>query len=185
MTRQAITPAVLRQLLRYEPESGKLFWLNRSPEFFAEGRQTAARSAAVWNGRYAGKEALTARHDAGYRVGSVFDVAVFANRAAWAIMTGEWPASFVDHINGNPEDNRWSNLRLATNAENLRNRGKQKNNTSGFKGVTWCKTKRRWIAQIKLMQKTKNLGSFKDAAEAHEAYAAAATLIHREYARAE
>lgn len=56
----------------------------------------------------------------------------------------------VDHINGNPSDNRRSNLRLCTNAENMRNRGATKNNTSGVKGLHYHKQCNLWQARIRL-----------------------------------
>lgn len=54
-----------------------------------------------------------------------------------------------DHINHNPLDNRRSNLRAATTAENVYNRGKQKTNTSGVTGVYWMKDRKKWRTQIK------------------------------------
>lgn len=55
----------------------------------------------------------------------------------------------IDHINRNFLDNRKSNLRICTKSQNGMNRSKQKNNTSGFKGVHWDKTNKRWIVSIK------------------------------------
>jgi hypothetical protein len=67
-----------------------------------------------------------------------------AHRLAWLWMTGEWPERDVDHINRNPLDNRWSNLRLATKSQNMRNHGLFKTNTSGTNGVFWDKAVRKW-----------------------------------------
>ncbi len=91
------------------------------------------------------------------------------------------PSIHVDHINGDRLDNRRSNLRLCTNAENLRNRITPKNNTSGFKGVTLTAEKR-WKAQIKFERKYYYLGLFSTAEAAHEAYKAAAVKLHGEFA---
>jgi len=82
----------------------------------------------------------------------------------------------VDHINGNTLDNRRSNLRICSNAENGRNRGKNSNNSSGFKGVFLKRDK--WAAQIKHNGKSIHLGTFKTPEEAHLAYQRAANKLH-------
>jgi len=92
--------------------------------------------------------------------------------------------SDVDHIDGNKRNNQRSNLRLATRAENLRNRGKNKNNTSGFKGVFLQKVTGRFFAQIKLNRKAIYLGTFSTPEEAHAAYVEAAKEYHGEFAHA-
>lgn len=74
----------------------------------------------------------------------------------------------VDHINQNKLDNRKENLRIATHGQNHLNQGLQKNNTSGFKGVT--KMKELWEARIKFNQKTIHIGKFEDKKEAALAY---------------
>lgn len=89
----------------------------------------------------------------------------------------------VDHINGNPSDNQRKNLRICTRAENLRNRGKQKNNSSGYKGVYWSKGRKKWIAQIKIYGKMKSLGGFEAVIDAVKAYDLAALQIHGEFAK--
>lgn len=69
---------------------------------------------------------------------------------------------YVDHINGNFDDYRKINLRICNNAENNRNRGLQKNNTSGYPGVGWAKREQKWRARIKVNGKEKHLGFFDD-----------------------
>ena len=75
---------------------------------------------------------------------------------------------FVDHINHNPLNNSRSNLRIVTNQQNLMNRGKQKNNSSGIIGVCWNKREEKWVAQIMLNNKNIHLGRFDDLEEACE-----------------
>lgn len=91
----------------------------------------------------------------------------------------------VDHINRNTLDNRRSNLRIATRSQNQHNRGKSRNNTSGFKGVSFLKNSNRWIARISIEKQNKFLGRFMTAEEAHQAYERAAALYHGEFARVE
>lgn len=72
----------------------------------------------------------------------------------------------VDHINGNPLDNRRSNLRAATHSQNLHNRGKPGHNTSGIKGVSFDKRTGRFDARVMVKRKQYWLGRFDTPAEA-------------------
>lgn len=94
-----------------------------------------------------------------------------AAKLAFLYMTGAFPKTNIDHINGIRTDNSWSNLRDVPIAENNKNKRLQKNNVSGVHGVNWCKTKQRWMAQIQVGGKKIALGSFaqkKDAVEARD-----------------
>lgn len=89
----------------------------------------------------------------------------------------------IDHINGDGLDNRKINLRVCTTVENGRNRGKQKDNTSGYKGVTWHKRHKKWYAQIKADGRNHFLGHFYDPIDAALAYDKAARELHGEFAK--
>jgi len=90
--------------------------------------------------------------------------------------------SKVDHINGNPLDNRKENLRVCTNSQNLMNRGRPRSNTSGMKGVSWDKRENKWRATIIKDQKQRFLGYFRNPEEAYEVYCLAADMLHGEFA---
>lgn len=89
----------------------------------------------------------------------------------------------VDHIDNNPLNNTRDNLRVVTHAQNMANQGISKNNTSGYKGVTFKKTTSQWEAGIWINGKRKYLGLYDTPQEAHEAYKRAAIELHGEYAR--
>lgn len=93
------------------------------------------------------------------------------------------PGFHVDHINGDGLDNRRANLRLATCAENTRNRRLPRNNSSGFKGVTASRTGGRWVAQIGVNGRQTYLGSFETPEAAHAAYCEAAASKYGAFAR--
>jgi hypothetical protein len=87
----------------------------------------------------------------------------------------------VDHINGNPLDNRRSNLRFCTTSQNHANLKKQSNNTSGFKGVVWCKDKNKWKAQITCQHRHFFLGYFNSPEKAAIAYDKKALKLFGEF----
>lgn len=170
--RQLPSTGELRQLLRYEPDTGKLFWLSRPLRMFKSGKLTARHKWLLWNSRFAGTEALTATNK-GYRVGAINRQNVCAHRVAWAIMTGEWPDQEIDHINRNRSDNRWDNLRAVDHAENAHNLPLMGSNTSGVCGVSWHQRAGKWRAQINLDDRQRHLGLFTDKADAIAARRAA------------
>lgn len=105
-----------------------------------------------------------------------------AHTVIWAILYGEIPHQ-IDHINGNPLDNRPANLRVCTQAENTFNRGKNKKGSSKYKGVGWHKKAGKWAAQIQANGIKHHLGVFETEAEAAIAYNQAATQLHGCFAR--
>lgn len=92
------------------------------------------------------------------------------------------PKIEVDHKNHKPLDNRRKNLRRATRTQNRQHSRKQVNNTSGFKGVSWYKSRNQWIACIMYNKVYKFLGYFLDKIEAAMAYDKAAMKYHGEFA---
>jgi len=178
MPKDLPAPELLRKLLRYEPETGKLFWRKRSLELLPE-----AANPVQWNARYAGKEAFTYTQSNGYVRGAIFNRSYLKHRIIWVLVTGRWPEHEVDHINGNRSDNRWCNLREANSRQNKWNSARQKNSTSGFKGVSWHKSCGQWRATISDHGKHKHLGYFPTPQAAYAAYQKEAKRIHGAYAK--
>src|SRR5208282_1837274 len=96
------------------------------------------------------------------------------------------PGQLVDHINRNGLDNRRSNLRLCSHSDNMHNSKIRKQNTTGFKGVTWYGHKypsKPFVAQIMANRQPRFLGCFATAEEASAAYEKAAKELHGNFAR--
>jgi hypothetical protein len=130
------SPADLRRVLSYSPESGKFRWLVRTPDLFDDdGAMSASVRCALWNKRFAGKEAFTSDKGDGRKVSPVFGHLLLAHRVAWAIHYGTWPLSQIDHINGDPSDNRISNLRDVSQTINAQNMPLRRDNSTGVTGV--------------------------------------------------
>jgi hypothetical protein len=91
----------------------------------------------------------------------------------------------TDHENKNTLDNRRSNLRVCNSSQNGCNRGKQVNNTTGFKGVSFHAKTNKFRAIIGVNNKLKHLGCFDTAIEASNVYQAAAIELHKDFARIE
>jgi hypothetical protein len=105
------------------------------------------------------------------------------HRLVWLYVYGAWPTGQIDHIDGNGMNNAVENLRDVSASENKRNIGVQKNNSSGFKGVSWHKTNKRWQAYIKVHGRRHTIGYFATSQEAHAAYCKVAEQYHGEFAR--
>lgn len=90
----------------------------------------------------------------------------------------------VDHIDGNTLNNQRSNLRICSAEGNAQNRGKNVNNSSGYKGVTWDKVNRKWMAQVQHKGKSIKLGRFNTPEEAHQAYIRKVVELHGEFVHA-
>jgi len=89
----------------------------------------------------------------------------------------------IDHINGNKLDNRRRNLRICTTSQNAMNRTIQSNNTSGHKGVSWCKTHKIWKCYIRKQNKTIHLGHYKNIEDAKKTYVKANKIYHGDFGR--
>lgn len=131
----------LRDLISCDPETGSLRWKERTAKYAAS--EGARRS---WNAKYAGKPALRCEDTHGYLHGSLLGRSVFAHRVVWALSNGAWPSGQIDHINGNPKDNRIENLRDVSGRDNSKNRKLSRLNTSGMTGVQ--RSGKSWLAKV-------------------------------------
>lgn len=150
-----LTFAEISKLLKYDPETGKLFWLER-PIQFCSSEPEAKR----WNANFSGREAFATRDKYGYFKGAVLGRHFLAHRVCWLMYYGSWPMHTIDHINGIKTDNRIGNLRDVTTAENQKNQPTRLNNTSGFRGVYWNKNMEKWQSSIRENGRSKHLGVF-------------------------
>jgi len=146
-----LTQKYLKELLHYDPETG----------IFTRLTKPANR---VNIGDIAG----SLRPD-GYLEIGVKGSRYLSHRLAFLYMTGEFPDKGIDHVNHQRGDNRWNNIRCATQQKNMRNASKSKANTSGVTGVYWRKDRNRWRAMIKVDNKQIYLGMFIDLEDAANA----------------
>jgi len=169
---EGTTPDHLRNVVSYDPETGILRW-----------------SIDIRAGRYGNRvnakagDAITSLDTQGYITFKFAKRPYRAHRVAYFLCHGVLP-KVIDHINGNRSDNRIANLRSADCAQNGWNRGKQKNNSSGYKGVRMG-THGRWMATIWANRKPRHLGYFDTPEAASEAYKRAAQELHGSFARTE
>lgn len=132
-----------------------------------------------WRGRRAGRK----RSQAGPKFPKGrFTICIdgrkyFAHRLAWFYVTRQWPAADIDHIDGDPSNARFKNLREATRAQNLQNlRQPRRKNSDGLLGAT--PFGKRWRARIGLNYQTFKIGVFDTPQEAHAAYVEAKRRLH-------
>jgi len=158
-----LTQARLKELLHYDPETGIFTWLVGRPNGVSAGRRAGSLNRK------------------GYLIIKVDNRPYKAARLAHLYMTGEFPAALMDHESRIRSDNRWKNLRPASNSQNCANRLVE--NKTGHKGVVYRKSRHRFEAYLKKDGSRRFLGCFKTSAEAGVAYAAAAVQAFDSYAR--
>jgi hypothetical protein len=159
-----LTQEYLKEILEYNPETGVWIWL------ISSGCKKRDQQAGNINQK-------------GYRRIYINGRFYMAHQLAWFYMIGKWPKEELDHKNNTPDDNRWNNLREATNHQNKYNRKNNVNNTSGIKGVHWHKNILMWNARIGVNGKKIHLGYFTIKEDAARAYNEAAIKYYGEFAR--
>lgn len=156
----------LKSNLRYDPDTGKFWWLRR-----VRANVKLDKPAGCYQEGYGCRYVVIRANHKVYR----------AHKLAFFFMNEDIPFR-VDHINGDGHDNRWCNLRPATLSQNMHNMRKNSNNKSGYKGVSWHKASRKWVAQIGLNGKRLYLGGYDTPELAYEAFCEAADKYHGEFA---
>jgi hypothetical protein len=152
--------------------------LHRLIELLDYDASTGTFTWRVRRGGRAQKGTVAGRISKGHRYILIDRRNYAAHRLVWLYFHGKWPQYEIDHLNGDRDDNRISNLRdvpRAVNAENMR-RARTDNKSSGLLGVT--AQRGRWIAQITVRGRNHNLGSFDTPQKAHAAYVAAKRRLH-------
>lgn len=160
-----MTQELARRLWTYDPETGDFFW-NGSP------RQ------GVFKGD---KTGVVGFH--GYRILCFYGKKYKCSRIAFLMMVGRYPVGIAEHKNADRADDRWENLREATQSQNMCNKSTMSNNKLGLKGVSQGPDGK-YYAYICLHGKRKNLGGFSSPELAKSAYDTAAKEWHGELARA-
>lgn len=162
MAHEILTAARLREVLHYDPETGVFTWLvRRRPRTkvgdVAGGFSESAGAVII---------GINNRHRRGHRL-------------AWLYMYGVWPQEQIDHIDGNPANNRLCNLREADQSLNMQNLHRAtKRNKAGLLGVYRDKRSGTYRAQIWFNGKTHYLGYFLTPELAHAAYLTAKREYH-------
>lgn len=163
MSKEPPSLAELSAVMSYDPTSGIIRWV------VSRQRVGPGRMAGTVN-----KLGYVSIKFAGHRL--------YAHRVAWLFSTGKWPVLDIDHINHNPSDNRISNLRQCTRAQNHVNSSVVIRAESGYRGVVHGSVNS-WQASIGVDYKIVSLGSFDDPRLAAAAYDRAALAYFGEFAR--
>lgn len=158
--------ALLRKMLSYDSETGVFRWLVRANKNTVIG---SVAGCVIGNGYY--------------QIRMLGKQNFYGHRLAYLYMMGEWPPEQIDHRDGDPTNNRWNNLRVSDQTQNMGNTCTPSHNTSGHKGVSWCKKRKKWRAYVVFKKKQTSLGYFTHKHDAAAAYAIGAKRTFGEFAR--
>lgn len=140
---------MLHGTVDYNHETGNMVWKARKESMFrASGKWTADQLCNSWNKKYAGKTALSNKQKSGHMSGEIFGMSILAHRAAFAMYHGIEVFDEIDHINGDPSDNRIDNLREVRAADNRKNTKIYRNNSSGVMGVSYDARWKNWKVTV-------------------------------------
>lgn len=160
----------VREMFRYDPDTGIMSWaLAPSPWL---SHMIGTRVGSIY------------KNSGGYRIVKIGYIPFKVSRLIWFYVNGVWPEAFVDHVNGDRDDDRLLNLREATCTQNNFNRSIKCTNKLGVKGVSYDPVRQKYCAFISKDRKNKNLGRFDSLEEAKRAYDSAASLAFGDFARA-
>lgn len=163
----------LNELLSYDEFSGVLTW---------KMQPSASRANIGFNNKCGGKVAGTVGAK-GYIMIGIGKVYYLAHRIVWKMMTGSDPIDIIDHEDTDRTNNRWPNLREASNGSNIQNSKLRCDNSSGVKGVHWDAQHKKWRAVLTTNGTSTRLGRFASIEEAASVIASARMRDHAEFAR--
>ena len=163
-----MTPEDARYLWNYNAETGSITWR------VADSNKIVVGQEAGYFHRNRGGNKILHRYGKDH----------YATKIIWLIVHGREPLKgyVIDHINRDPTDNRLVNLRECTKSQNGINRGNNTNNRTGYKGVSYNKRDRKFVAWIKCNYVNNYLGSYDTAKEAAQAYKMKAIELFGEFA---
>ena len=154
---------IIKEMYCYDPNTGKLSWNTQRPD--SHFKRSTERTKYF---KYlSGQDVKQTINFYGYLVVGVGKRIYPTHRLAFIIMLGRFPDGVVDHIDGNPLNNKWDNLREVSQALNSRNSRKDHRNKSGYAGVYWVKRDKHWKSQVFVDGKSKHLGAFSSPEEAN------------------
>lgn len=164
--KQEVSIARLKDVLIYAPDAGIFHWV--------------ISRRCVKAGEAAGTKNMF-----GYIAIKIDGRLYQAHRLAWLWITGLLPSMEIDHINRKRDDNRASNLREASSSQNKANTSLRVDNTSGTKGVSYCRQREKYVAQISSSGLKRNLGRYATFAEAKQAYMTASMKFNGDFMNSE
>lgn len=157
-----LTKEIVNNLFDYQ--NGKLFW-----KYSAAKRTCIGDLAGCSNGNGYLRVVINYKH-------------YYVHRIIFLMHHGYLP-KFIDHIDGNRNNNKVENLREATHSENARNQKTPVNNSSGYKNVFWHKTKKSWVVCISLNNKLHHFGNYQNLTDAIQVAKESRNLLHKNFAR--
>lgn len=169
----------LKESFDYDESTGIITWKRRPIHHFHD-----ERTMNKWNTRYANMRAgykskvFKSDHEYYWRM-SLDNHPYDCHALIWVWLYGKY-ATLIDHYDGNSLNNTKVNLRETSTSKNIRKGKIQRNNTSGYKGVSYRNDTGKWAVRLKVNRKYKSLGSYDDIVYASKVYSTAVLILEGE-----